>query len=49
MKYTATFLITLLSSITIVAQNGNSYEQTRDSNLVRLDEVVLSANVILGS
>lgn len=49
MKFIVTILISLLATATIVAQNDVLYQQSKDSNLVRLDEVVLSANVILGS
>ncbi len=49
MKLAITSLFSFLFFITVVAQNDGVYEQSIDSNLVRLDEVVLSANVILGS
>ncbi len=49
MKLSLTALISLVFTAAIVAQSDFDYEQAKDSNLVRLDEVVLSANVILGS
>ena len=42
-------LATLFFSCTMLAQNTRLITQSRDSNLIRLDEVVLSASVILGS
>ncbi len=42
-------LISLLTLLPALAQNSGTFEQAKDSNLIRLDEVVLSANVILGS
>ncbi|GGD56939.1 TonB-dependent receptor family protein [Muriicola marianensis] len=42
-------LVTVLFSCSMLAQNARLITQSKDSNLIRLDEVVLSANVILGS
>ncbi len=47
-KHLLTLGIVLFSS-SMLAQNTRLITQPKDSNLIRLDEVVLSANVILGS